>query len=72
MTKEEIAEIRGRDKEQARLAKIGQAIEQGFRELRMAIPCRGVYRSNPCKTVENDKSTCVLKYYCELKVLENA
>lgn len=56
--------------EQARLVKIGQAVEKGFRELR--IPCMGVYQSKPCRDVENGKTQCILKYYCELKVLENA
>ena len=64
-------EIRMSD-EQARLAKIGKAIEQGFHELRASIPCKGVYQSKPCRAVENGKTQCILKYYCELKVLENA
>lgn len=56
---------------EARLAKLGDAVEKRFHELREVIPCRGIYQSNPCKTVENHKSGCVLKYYCELKLLEN-
>jgi hypothetical protein len=71
MTREEIAELRGRDKEKARLANLGQAVEQGFREIRASIPCMGVYQSKPCREVENNKTGCVLKYYCELKLLEN-
>jgi len=73
MTKEELAKIRGRvDKEKIRLAELGQAVERGFRELRESIPCLGVYKSKQCRAVENHKNGCVLKYYCELKVLENA
>jgi len=68
MTKEELAEIHGRDNEQDRLAKLGDAVEKGFQELRAVIPCMGVYQSNQCKAVENDKSGCVLKYFCELKI----
>jgi hypothetical protein len=59
-------------KEEVRLAKLGDAVERRFRELRASIPCMGVYQSKPCKEVENNKNGCVLKYYCELKLLENA
>lgn len=59
-------------KKQISLIKLGQAVEQGFLELRAGIPCKGVYQSNPCKEVNNQMSRCVLRYYCELKILENA
>ena len=59
------------DKEQARLAKVGQTVEQGFYELRASIPCKGIYQSNPCKAVENDASGCVLKYFCKLQATDN-
>lgn len=55
------------DNEEIRLAKLGDAVEKRFQELRAVIPCMGVYQSTPCKAVENDKSGCVLKYFCELK-----
>jgi hypothetical protein len=70
--KEEVAEIYGRvDKEKMKLAELGQAVERGFRELKASIPCMGVYQSKPCRAVENSKTQCILKYYCELKILEN-
>ncbi|SFM09479.1 hypothetical protein [Pelosinus propionicus] len=72
MTREEIAELRGRDKKEARHARLGNAVEKRFEELREYIPCKGVYQSNPCRKVENDKSGCVLKYYCEFKLLEKS
>lgn len=72
MTREEIAELRGRDKKEAWHARLGDAVERRFEELREHIPCRGVYQSKPCREVENNKSGCVLKYYCELKLLENS
>ncbi|MBP2658725.1 MAG: hypothetical protein H6Q69_1757 [Firmicutes bacterium] len=72
MTKEELSEIRGRDKKEAWLSKLGDAVERRFVELQAVIPCMGVYQSKPCREVENNKSGCVLKYYCELKLLENA
>jgi hypothetical protein len=73
MTEEELAKSHGRvDKEKMRLAELGQAIERGFRELKNSVACMGVYQSKPCRAVENSKTQCILKYYCELKVLENA
>jgi hypothetical protein len=73
MVNKDISEARKRvDKEKARLAELGQAVERGFRELRASIPCVGVYHSKPCRDVENGKTQCILKYYCELKILENS
>lgn len=57
-------------KELERLVKLGQATEKGLKVIVDSIPCKGFYRSDPCKEKNTYTLGCALRYFCELKMKE--
>lgn len=51
--------------EQIRLAKLGEATEKGLARIENSIPCKGIYRSEPCKETNTFTLGCALRYFCE-------
>ncbi|GMB00416.1 hypothetical protein [Pelosinus sp. IPA-1] len=62
--------MREKKKELERMAKLGQATEKGLKVILESIPCKGIYRSSPCKEKNTYTLGCALRYFCELKAKE--
>jgi hypothetical protein len=68
IAKESLKTIQEETIKLAQMAELGLAVEKGLEKIKNTIPCKGIFRSEPCKETNTYTLRCSLKYFCELKV----